>query len=67
MPMIYRSNDVESWYQDYNGFTHDPFYVHTCRNVLVDRMHRKMYGTRDYFNQKDILLSFTKRILKRYY
>ena len=58
-------NSVECWYENANGKTYDPFYVHWCKNLLIDRLNREFsYG---YTNQKEILVVFTKKLLKRYY
>lgn len=67
IPVRQYYNFVECWYEDMNGNVYDPFFVHECKNMLIDRLDRRWFEYLNYSNQKDILLAFTKKLLKRYY
>lgn len=66
--VVFRVNDIESWYEDPKGWpTYDPFYIDEDKEALVDRVHKNLSGDlQETLSQAERLIAFIKKLTQKY-
>jgi len=64
--VVFRVNDVESWYEDPKGWpTYDPFYIDESKEALVDRVYANLNeDLQETLTSADKLIKLIKKLVK---